>query len=451
MLAPVFLLCLLRIHHLIKIAWVICFFCCALWHTKVLKVDEQLRIQHLTHFTVKNGPGLHFMNPFNVKSSIVVKAEKLAAMDYVRIRNQLDGSERTVGGPTLLFLGAYEKVEVKGYGISITSTQYICVEDHHSCTRRIERGPLIWIPRPQEEGHVHNAIRLSSGEYLIVQDALTGKKRVDKGPCVWFPGPHEECEKHSAVQLTNHECVVVKDKLTGNKRVETGPCMWFPGPYEEWKKDSSIWLDSTEYVSVQDTLTGQIRIEKGPRAWFPGPYDTWQKGEGVSLGRAQYMPVLNKSTGETLVVKGPCTWFPRPYEFPAGEVKEAMSLGPTQYIIVVNKSTGRQSVVKGPCNWFPTSDDRPSEVLEATVLQDDEYVKLKDTMTGKRWVHWGKCLLFLEPTWEIEDTSANSKGIKKSLALRGREYVRLSVAPHLRVTKNHRQSQEPPTAASSEH
>lgn len=331
-------------------AWVINFISVLIWPFRVLKYDEQLRVQHFSYLSVANGPGLHFVNPF--KQHSIVKAEKLGPMDYVRVRNELDATERAARGPLLLFLGPYERVHVRGQGISLTNTQYVIIQDKNTGERRVERGPMVWIPKPREEGYVHNAIKLSSSEYVVVQDGLTGIKRVDKGPCIWFPGPHEEYEKNF-----------------------------------------SIWLDSTEYVAAQDMLTGAMRIDKGPLSWFPGPYDTWEKGTSVRLTS-------------------------------------------TQYIIVINKSTGALRTVMGPDNWFPEPFESPSDVFEAIVLLDDEFVNLKDSSNGKRWIQRGKCLVFLEPTWEVEGMSSGGKaGVHKSTILKMREYVRLQVAPHLRVTK----------------
>jgi len=317
---------------------------------RILRHDEQLRVQHFNGITVANGPGFHLINPF--KQHSIVKAETLGPMDYVRVRNELDATERPARGPMVLFLGPYEKVHLRGQGISLTNTQYVLIQDKNTGERRVERGPMVWIPKPREEGHVHNAIKLSSNEYVAVQDGLTGKKRIDKGPTIWFPGPHEEYEKNF-----------------------------------------SIWLDSTEYVAAQDMMTGAMRIDKGPAAWFPGPYDTWEKGTSVRL------------TG-------------------------------TQYIIVFNKSTGALETVRGPLNWFPKPYESSSEVFEALVLLDDEFVKLKDTSDGTRWIQRGKALVFLEPTWEVEAFGVSGKAkVQKSAFLRMREYVRLQVAPHMRVTR----------------
>lgn len=63
-------------------------------------------------------------------------------------------------------------------------------------------------------------------------------------------------------------------------------------------------------------------------------------------------------------------------------------------------------------------------------LQDDEYVRLKDMASGKRWVQRGKALVFLEPTWKIELTGTAERGrethgIRKAWVLKKYEYVRL--------------------------
>ncbi|CAE7272979.1 CACNA1H, partial [Symbiodinium sp. KB8] len=303
-----------------------------LWPVKFLRMDEQLRVQHLTTVTVVNGPGLVCINPF--KTCAIVKALTLGPLDYVRVRDAMDGTERAVHGPRLFFLGPYEKMQASGQGVSVSNMQYVLIEDKQTGERKVQRGPLVWIPGPREEGKVCNAVRLSSTEYVTVEDLLSGARRVEKGPCIWFPGP-----------------------------------------YEEWEQGEAVHLSGTEYVTVQNVLSGERRVDKGPCMWFPGPHDQWTKGASTSLTCTQYLTVLNKLSGASSLVKGPCIWFPGPY-------------------------------------------DSASQVREAVVLQDDEYVKLKDISTGTRWVHRGKGLLFLEPTWRVESSNARSSGIQKSWALR---------------------------------
>lgn len=194
------------------------------------------------------------------------------------------------------------------------------------------------------------------------------------------------------------------DKSTGVRKVDKGPCQWFPGPYEQWEVGTSIWLSSTEYVIVQDKLSGERRVDKGPNQWFPGPYDEWEVGTSISLLATEYIDVLDKLTGRSSMVKGPTIWFPGPY-------------------------------------------DSPGPVEKAIVLLDDEFVKLKDIATGKRWIQRGKALVFLYPTWRVEESSGHQ--ISKSLGLRGREYVRLHIAPHLRITKERGQQADAGPAVDS--
>ena len=74
----------------------------------------------------------------------------------------------------LFFLGPYERLEGAGQGVSLTSMQYVLIEERCvSCLalkrqqekrtgeRRVQRGPLVWIPGPREEGKVLDGVRLS--------------------------------------------------------------------------------------------------------------------------------------------------------------------------------------------------------------------------------------------------------------------------------------------------
>ena len=41
--------------------------------------------------------------------------------------------------------------------------------------------------------------------------------------------------------------------------------------------------------------------------------------------------------------------------------------------------TGEKATVKGPTVWFPGPFERSGSKMTATALQDDEYIKVKDT------------------------------------------------------------------------
>lgn len=318
---------------------------------RVLRADEQLRVQSSTGMSVRNGPGFKFVSPFETVT--LMKAETIGILDYIKIRDTMHGSERVAVGPNLLFLGPYEQVTHRGHGVTLSSIQYV-----------------------------------------VITNAQTGEKRVQKGPCTWIPGAGEEGEVGIGVSVSSTEYLLVEDKETGERKVERGPRMWIPGPTESATKGCGVALSSAEYVVASDKLTGAARVDRGPCMWFPGPHEEWTKGTSISLSNTRYLTVLNRSTGETTIVKGPCVWYPQPY-------------------------------------------DEPSEVKTAMVLQEDEFVKLKDQATGRRWVQSGKSLVFLEPTWEIE-----SNDIQKAWALRGREWLRLQVAPRFRISRSVTKSSE---------
>ena len=43
-----------------------------------------------------------------------------------------------------------------------------------------------------------------------------------------------------------------------------------------------------------------------------------------------------------------------------------------------------------------------TEKRQAVVMQKDEYVKIHDLATGKRWVERGPQTIFLEPLWKVQ-------------------------------------------------
>jgi len=128
-------------------------------------------------------------------------------------------------------------------------------------------------------------------------------------------------------------------------------------------------------------------------------------------------------SGERTLVQGPCVWFPGPHE--QAQKGSSISLGRTEYIIVENRLTGESSLVKGPRVYFPGPYESVSQKHIGTALQDDEYVRLKDTSTGQRWVQKGKALVFVEPTWRIEGAGLKETGVRKAWVLKAHEYIRL--------------------------
>ncbi|CAE8643100.1 unnamed protein product [Polarella glacialis] len=208
--------------------------------------------------------------------------------------------------------------------------------------------------------------------------------------------------------------------------VRNGPGVGFMNPfsYRTCEIRKAETLGTMDYAKVRDTMQGKERIEQGPRLLFLSAVEqVVARGQALSLGSTDYAVVENKMTGEKSVVKGPCMWFPGPHEEARRGV--SISLSSTEYIFVEDKLTGDCSTVKGPCVWFPQPFDSPSSKMMAIALQEDEYVRLKDTSSGKRWIQRGKALIFREPTWQVEGASAKASGVSKAWVLKAYEYLRL--------------------------
>ena len=132
--------------------------------------DEQVWVEGFTGAYVQNGPGVAVLNPLTYRSAIRRKAETLGNMDYVKVRDSLEGKERVEKGPQLFFLGAYEQVVERKQGLSLGSTEYAIVEARLSGERRVVKGPCMFFPGPHEDANKGTAVSLSRVEYLTVEE-----------------------------------------------------------------------------------------------------------------------------------------------------------------------------------------------------------------------------------------------------------------------------------------
>jgi hypothetical protein len=332
---------------------------------RCLDKDEQLRIQYFTGATVRDGPGLVFLNPFSYRSAVVVKVSMIGTLDYAVVVDTVSGAERVECGPKLLFLGPHERVEKNGHGTS-----------------------------------------LSTGEYLIVEDKLTGEKSVVKGPCVWFPRPHDVSQKGTSLALSKTEYVIVEDRLSGEKHVIKGPCVWFPGPHEAGQKGSSINLNMTEYLIVEDKLTGMTSTVKGPSVWFPGPYDSPSaKQAAISLQEDEYVKLKDVSTGQRWVQQGKGLVFLEPMWQVEGNKQKAWILKANEYIRLLNVNSGKVTVHRGASNVFPGPDDKilGDGVQKAVVVDSEHAVLVRDRCTGQLRLETEKQVFFPGPNDDVEE------------------------------------------------
>mmetsp|Transcript_72830 Transcript_72830/g.189606 ORF Transcript_72830/g.189606 Transcript_72830/m.189606 type:complete len:700 (+) Transcript_72830:55-2154(+) len=197
-----------------------------------------------------------------------------------------------------------------------------------------------------------------------------------------------------------------------------------PFSYRSAETRKAVTLSATDYAKITDLVDGSERVEKGPQLLFLGPYDKVTKQENaLSLSTTEYAYVQDQLTGSLTIVKGPCMWFPSPYDsFSRGQ---ATSLSKTEFIIVEDQMTAEKKTVKGPCVWFPGPNEKKISQHSASALQEDQYLRLKDTSSGARWIQKGKALVFLEPTWAVEATVPGKGSVRSAWSLKAYEYVRL--------------------------
>lgn len=355
----------------------------------LLGQDEQLRVEGFTGATVRNGPGVTLLNPFTYRSADVRKAESLASMDYVKVRDTIDGSERIEKGPQLLFLKANEKVVEKKHAISMGNTDYITVEDCLTGERRVVQGPGMWFPGPHEEAKKGTATSLSSTEYIIVEDRLTGERSIVKGPCVWFPRPFEATSaKQTAIALQEDEFLRLKDVSTGRRWVQKGKALVFLEP--TWKDSSGVrkaWsLKAYEYVRLVDSVTGKVTTHRGEKTVFPGPDEELLDGEvlhAIDLKVHEYVKVLNQASGEIRVESGRAAGGSQVFLGPSDKVldggkKKAIEVDEDHAVLVRDKGTGQLKLVTEKQLFVPGPNESIEEVRELIKLSDHEALIIKD-------------------------------------------------------------------------
>jgi hypothetical protein len=259
---------------------------------------------------------------------------------------------------------------------------------------------------------------LEKDEQLRVQGFTEVTVTNGPGVTVLNPFGYRAAQKRAAHTLSATDYLKIVNTADGAERIVKGPQLLFLGAYEQVKnKGSCETLTQTEYLRVENQLSGEITMVIGPVIWFPGVHDVHRRGKAKTLTSTQYVLVRDKLSGERHIVKGPCVWYPGAHE--EGSAGDAISLKKTEYITVEDRETGERRIVQGPCNWFPGVNDELSGKKLAIALQEDQYVKLKDTAAGKQWIERGVKLVYLQPTWEVVG------GVMKAYTLKAYEYIRL--------------------------
>merc|ERR1719313_652437 len=140
-------------------------------------------------------------------------------MDYAVVTNALNGAQRVVQGPTLLFPGVFETIGPTQSKVALKKNEYAKVVDDGTGNIRVVRGPQVLVPAKATErlGPVERAYELQRHQYVKLVDKATGQVRVECGEAIIFPGPNEEAvpsgkSVRDAVHVDDETAVLVNSK-----------------------------------------------------------------------------------------------------------------------------------------------------------------------------------------------------------------------------------------------
>jgi hypothetical protein len=263
-------------------------------------------------------------------------------MDFVKVKNAADGLERMEHGPQLLFLGPYDQITHKGQGTSLSSTEYVMVEDLLSGCKHVVKGPSMWFPKPNEKSQRGSQVILKSIEYIFVEDQRSGVVTTVKGPCTWCPGPYDVATpKKTATVLQEDEYLRLKDLASGNHWTLKGKALVFLDP--TWRIEGGVQkalvLKMNEYVKLQDTVTGKVIVHPGEKIVFPGPDEEVLDGgikPAVEIDDEHAALVRDKSTGQLRLVTQRQLFVPGPHEV-IEEVRDLIKLADHEAMVIKDK------------------------------------------------------------------------------------------------------------------
>jgi len=131
---------------------------------------------------------------------------------------------RHVEGPTLLHLEAYEELLHVALKVILHRFEYIRLVDELTGTERVIEGPLVLVPDPTEvsvQGDSHSkihhemvqqAVLIDKDHAVLVLNEATGLQRLVTTDGMWTPAPYEHLvEKRSLIRVLANEAVVVRD------------------------------------------------------------------------------------------------------------------------------------------------------------------------------------------------------------------------------------------------
>lgn len=357
---------------------------------KFLGKDEQLLVEGFTGSSVINGPGMQVINPFSYRAAVIRQAVSLGATGYCKIVDGVDGSERILKGPALVFLGPYEKVTEQGKGKSLNDASYLLVTDKLTGNKSIVKGPCLWFPGAHDVAVQGEATVLSQTQYVLVDDLLTGEKRIIKGPGVWFPTPNElKIAQKNAVALEENQFLRLKDTSSGTRWIQKGKALVFLEPtwaMENQGVSTAHTLKANEYIRLLDRVSGKITVHRGEKIVFPGPDEELLDGavlSAIDLKVHEYVKIMDQATGDIHIEvgseKGSTQVFLGANEkVMDGGKQKAIAIDDDQAVMVRDKASGQLRLITEKQLFVPGVNETIESVQQKIRLADHEALIIKD-------------------------------------------------------------------------
>lgn len=227
------------------------------------------------------------------------------------------------------------------------------------------------------------SIHTIDSEEQIVMNTATDKRTID-GPTITVLDPFRGKEYRKATRLDAREFAVVMDKRDGKLRHALGPTLLFLGAWEEIQEvRRTTILQQQEYLRLVDRWTGVERIVSGPVTFAPAPLEYSPEGiqRAVIIGTGMSVVTVDSMTGVKTLVVQEGVFTPAPYESIL-ETRMPVNVGHLEYAVLRDLRTGELRHVHGPVQLQVGAYEELVAIHDKIVLQNDEYIRFVDHMTG---------------------------------------------------------------------
>jgi regulator of protease activity HflC (stomatin/prohibitin superfamily) len=242
---------------------------------KTLGPEDQVVVHYLDGKETVDGPCTKVFNPFREKTER--KAIKVGNLEYIRIKDSLNGGVRMVAGHAKVFLGAYEEIDGLEEKIVVKKDEYIRLVDRVSGVERVVKGAASIVPGAWEVSNegVQQASFVNQETAIVILNKADGTKRLYTTAGPYFPDPYEVVAGTTErIRVLPHETMVVRDAFgryiihsgAGEKGKGTGTS-FFLEPFEEivemdWSTFSEPPEGDLQIVGTQRVSRIDMRARK---------------------------------------------------------------------------------------------------------------------------------------------------------------------------------------------